>query len=441
VGNEWLNPSHHFFLICGVFTAIGVFWTLSNPSNPFAFLITLICWSLLKLDNLPQVPNHIILALCVNLMWISVLSYQLFTKRFDGERAYNTVRPFLMISVAIVYFFSVFHKLNLDYFNPLVSCAVELYTDITGIYTFFPNNGVTDSMVIYLTIAIEAAIPVLLFSRKFWKYGLLLAVLFHTLLSLHSNVFIMSFSAEIFALVSVFIPNDALRDLVSLIKRIAARFMVQEVIVKLLAAVSLITVIIVLAYFTMSSPGLEGLLKSMFRTIWLLGCLILIIIAFSFMRSSINRESISVNLRQAAYWIFPIILFINGLTPYLGLKTATNFSMFLNLWVKGKQNNNLVLRMNFPLTDYSSDLIQVLASNHPYFNALHDSGEEITHFELYRWIAEHPEVDSLRISFRHGGVSEEIIDIKHLEIPYDWFEQKLLIFRKLPAERPCPCQW
>jgi len=437
VGVEWLNPSHPFFLVCGILTAVCAIWTIFKLQT-LPFLLTLVFWSLLKFDNLPQVPNHIILALLVNIMWIMILLYQFIRRKPDPERAYTILAPYLRICLVIVYLFTVFHKLNVDYLNREVSCAVDLYSNLSDSFWLFPSGSGIDYFVIYTTLLIEALIPILLISRRLWRYGVLLAIGFHTLLSLHDNVYITSFSAEIFALLLVFIPSQALNEIVAVVSRLWNRFALRRLplFLALSIAFSAITFFVLSIYLVYESGGDQ--VKPLLQVFWIIFCLTLFFLVF-LIQSDYRREKIS-QMNMPVFFIFPILVVLNGVSPYFGLKTATNFSMFSNLWVKGEDNNHLLVGQNIVLLDYSKDLVDIVHSDQPYFQKLAENHEQITLFELSRWITEHPDLPDPRLVYRRNNQLYQ--HDKATDIPtFSWMERKFLIYRILPARRPCPCQW
>jgi hypothetical protein len=59
--------------------------------------------------------------------------------------------------------------------------------------------------------------------------------------------------------------------------------------------------------------------------------------------------------------LFPIILFIWGMTPYVGLRTTGNFSMFSNLRTEGLESNHIILGGNIlKVWDYQEDRVKVI---------------------------------------------------------------------------------
>ena len=432
VGTDWLNPSNYFFLGCAVLTAIFGLATLLKPSSKLLFLLMLVFWSLLKFDNMPAIPNHIIVALCINLFWIVSISMSLIRNELnDGGGIYRRIEPYLKYSVFILYFFSVFHKLNADFFNPEVSCAVELYSDISSSFPFLPNSNI-HGLLIYGTLIAEAAIPVLLLIRRTQLAGILLAIWFHFFLSLHSNVYIMSFSAEIYALLIPFLPSFAVQKIEAQIRSFRANYKY------IIPGLFLLVILIVLLF------GLSDLSKTIFSFGWAIWSGILFITSIWLFFTYRFRSGDKLRFVFNPWFAFiTALLFFNGITPYLGIKTATNFSMFSNLLVSGETTNHLLLPKSLPIVDYSSDLVDIIDTNDPYLGNVRMAHARITFFELERWLQEHGDEQSMVLIYNHNG---KLINLKGATTLAskgisDWLQKKFLIFRVIPADGPCPCQW
>jgi hypothetical protein len=59
-------------------------------------------------------------------------------------------------------------------------------------------------------------------------------------------------------------------------------------------------------------------------------------------------------------WAIPAVAVFNGATPYLGLKTVANYSMFSNLRTEGGRTNHLIVPAGrFALAGYQEDLARI----------------------------------------------------------------------------------
>ena len=61
----------------------------------------------------------------------------------------------------------------------------------------------------------------------------------------------------------------------------------------------------------------------------------------------------------------PLLVFANGLTPYLELKTGYGWNMYANLRTVDGESNHLVVRRTLPLTDEQADLVRIIATDDP----------------------------------------------------------------------------
>src|SRR3972149_1433923 len=66
--------------------------------------------------------------------------------------------------------------------------------------------------------------------------------------------------------------------------------------------------------------------------------------------------------------IFPAIVFLNGLLPYIGLKNIQVFAMFSNLQTEGGKTNHLLIPSSFQLFNNLEDLVSIKRSNNKALN-------------------------------------------------------------------------
>lgn len=457
VGHNWLNPSHEYIRVFAILTAILVFISILNPKKIIWFVLTLIFWSLLKIDNLPLVPNHIILALVVNFCILLGIYLNGTVEKSKEKRLgnlYNSISPILRWNLIILYFFTVFHKLNVDYFNPNVSCAVSLYHNISGRIALLPNSDFVNWSLIIGSLIIEALIPVLLLIPRSRLIGVVLGLCFHLLLSFHTSFYITSFSLELYALYVLFLPNNIFISIIQGIKKKRNfisnytrlnRFPKNKIFYLTLILFVLSVVYLILVSFQYDIEYLIKI-KVLFRFVWYVIASIIILIFFILLKRNniVDKENIF-RLKKNILLVFPLILIMNGVSPYFGIKTSTNFSMFSNLKTVGTENNSLIIPSNLDLVKYSSDLVEIIESDDEHLNMIKIKGEYITFFEFQRWIQEQDKLDESKTLYKRNN------ELKTLNLPKDknnqqyhsisWLEKKLLIYRNIPMDDPCPCQW
>src|SRR5690606_25004079 len=64
-------------------------------------------------------------------------------------------------------------------------------------------------------------------------------------------------------------------------------------------------------------------------------------------------------------WLVPALAALNGLTPYLEVKTAYGWNMYSNLSMVDGKSNHFVFRAGLPLTDEQSDVVEITSSPDP----------------------------------------------------------------------------
>lgn len=94
----------------------------------------------------------------------------------------------------------------------------------------------------------------------------------------------------------------------------------------------------------------------------------------------------------ALLYVFPILLIFIGLTPYLGLRTAGNFSMFSNLRTEGESSNHLLLGSNpLKVWGYQEDVVWILDIDDRYGDVIYHydgspRGYALPVVEFRKWI-------------------------------------------------------
>ena len=448
IGHDFLESSNNFYRACGAITLVLVIVTLLRPKSPMIFAACLTTWSTLKFGNLPFVPNHIVLALITNLALITAIFYhQGFRKSSSKEvmiRVYDQLAPFLRLMLIILYFFTVFHKLNWDYFNPQISCGTVLYEDIKEHLSFLPEHVIFIWLAIVGTLVIELLIPILLLIKGQVIKAILLGFAFHFVLSLHPNSFIFSFSAEVYAFYILFLPGSVILLLFDKVQSISRYIYQLSIPIKSLIAVLILGLLGVLNGINFTEGLYEGLKQWLhnLRLYWYIWNSLLIagaLMLFSAQSDPLSRMLPKV--RFNAFAIFPLLLFLNGSTPYLGIKTATNFSMFSNLKIVGEESNHMIIRRTLPLLPYDAQLVEIVESNTALFEDVQASNEYITLFEFRRRIKSNLFQNSARIIIKYDGEESTVILPEDDQPSNSVLAEKFLIYRGVPKSEVCHCQW
>ena len=163
----------------------------------------------------PNTANHILFNAMVSATIFTVMVAWWRTGRSQRHVAvlYSQIASILRLELVALYFFAVFHKLNVDYFRADVSCGGELLRELAERFTFVPVNDVTVIASLWTTIIVEAAIPVMLLIPRWRWWGIALGWGFHFVLGLHPHQGLFSFSAMLYALYFLFLPPEFVSQL------------------------------------------------------------------------------------------------------------------------------------------------------------------------------------------------------------------------------------
>jgi len=425
---------------------------LLAPHNTWFFLLMLGCSMANTLSWIPYTPNHILFELLVNggillsFGWALARSYRSGTSWSSigaslRHNWYAAFAPMARLSLCALYFWAVFHKLNWDYFNVQISCSTYLLDGYNQRLPFLPDFPTwAHWLAVWGTLLIEAAIPVLLCLRKTRLAGILLGFGFHYFLALHPHPGLYSFSGLMFALYMLFIPAQVPAKMEALAHTVLASYRAPV----LLAGRVVICVVVI----GIVGLGLQGIISPGFL-IWLIwGMLLATVCVLVIYRHAFVLETPArlLRVRPVALWIIPVLIFFNGLTPYLGLKTQTSFSMFSNLRVEGERSNHLFIPASVQLTSMAKDLVEIVDTNLETLQPFVLQNQLITFFELRRLTSEAAASNTdFQVKYLHHNDLQivQVVDGEstrpEVTKPHNWLTAKLIRFR--PVDKgPCLCK-
>ncbi|MDF7814353.1 HTTM domain-containing protein [Hymenobacter sp. YC55] len=445
----------HPFAI-GVLTAAALVTLI--PWSVWPLLLMLFCSVLNTFEWMPFAPNHITFEFIMNsgilatLVW-SIVRLYLKEKAIAAVRTpdfrdalFQTVAPFIRISLFILYFYAVLHKLNWDYFNPNISCSVFLLSGYAGRISFIPDNTLVQWSAIWGTILIEAAIPLLLYFRKTRYAGVLLGCGFHYFLALHPHPGLYSFSSMLFAIYFLFIADDVASTIHSFISNISYK---RQRLLSLLRVLFFVAVLVLLMLALTAGAHIDNIVHKLVIIgflIWLLwGLVLMALYLFTTLRhvQLANSSGALFHIKQPILLVVPLLVLFNGLTPYLGIKTQTNFSMFSNLRTEGNISNHLFIPTALQIFDMEKDLVEVTKTNLHGLQDLVDNKQVIPYFEFQRITSTaHSDFYATYI-YRNKAqtivVKGESSNHPELLTAHNWLAAKFIRFR--PVDKgPCLCK-
>ena len=390
----------------------------------FTAIITLATYR--YLDLFPNLANHSNFNLLVYLLLFPI-QWQIHTnKTVDYKNLFYCLRWLIFV----LYFFTIFHKLNWDFINPQSSCASQKLDDY---YRMIPHHW---SLIRYwfyastpaLGLIVEGIIPLFLFFGRTRFIAIpFVAILHFTLAPMGFTDF--SSLAMSFAWCFINPSNMSSRNLLKHFQYL--------VIASLLLSSSL---------FPFRFPkGIqayeiyEGFVFSLIYSVFI----------YKYYLKNISKESL---LLPKALWQKALIvfLFFFGMNSYLGLRTAGNFSMFSNLRTEGSTSNHILLSSNpLKIFSFQEDTIEVLKVSRKargFYKHMPMAGQLIPRVEFQRILQKIRKRKWTRIHLKVRYKDQEY-ETKHagfdpgFSFPVPEWQIKLMKFRHIQKEGPQWCQW
>ena len=443
-----------------LFVTLPALWLLLKPSSLWRLLAVAALQVLQVSWNGPaHASNHWVFVSAVNLTILLAVAWLAATRggnlrAVTGGMVLRAIVPVVRVELAILYGFAVLHKLNADFLTPAVSCASTQYAQIAAMYPVLPQGAWVDHSVIWGTLLVEAAIPVMLFVRRTRLLGVVLGALFHFVLTLNPAHVFFDFTSVLVATYFLFLPFDywtAARGgqvgwgrLQWLRDRIGAR--------RLLpvgrALLVLLAVLLVASYglrVTPDDPAVWKVLRESVRLVWVLYFVGLAAIFVRAMRrvdvTAATRGYGRGSLPLGVAAVLPVLLLVNGMTPYLGFKTEASFAMFSNLRTEVR-SNHLFMPEWLKMAGYQEDLVRIHTSSDPQLARMATRGQQMTWFDFRTLTRRLPGTTS--VTYTRGGTRHEVPSIGAVAALDDGpsaIPRRLLRFRVVePLDQPMPCR-
>jgi hypothetical protein len=418
------------------------------PRSILALCLFLLSSLMFWFQRLPFVPNHIFFEMLIHasmigtVLAVTACNWKKHLSPVELRAAiYEQMRPVIMGSLIIMYLFTVLHKLNWDFLNPAVSCAVSMHKELAASVPIIPSSEWTQWPTIIGTLLIELAIPIGLWWRRTRVPAVILGLLFHWFLALHPHGGIYSFSHLLYALYAVFLfssQEDPFRTWQKIPKL--------GVLAAKLAGVFIFGTACFLQIRAYKNGGNFLTVNAIGFYTWILFATWQVATYAPTLVKMGWQNFPSPTLRPISIlWIFLVLVFLNGSCPYLSLKTTTAFSMFSNIRTEGTGNNHLFMP-RLKLVQYQDELVEILESNNRQLQQHVKSKDLLTWFE-FRRIVSSQKRRNLVVKYKRLNEAEKIFEQKNaaadddLVTQHPWYLSRFLVFRPVGRlDRPMPCR-
>lgn len=482
----------------GIFLLVAlILWRGITPGRFSLFLAATTSYFVLL--EFPDVANHVNIALYCNLLLMVGIGYARARKhRFPSDDdVFELVRPLLQITLVLLYSLAGFHKLNADFVDMDVSCAGMF----AGLFVTMSRSelfGIPTALVVAAGILPAAY---LLLARSRWRRhrpvvgitlgiaGVMLAVI--VVRGPPSGFFAPAFEAGVLATAAVILAWELGGGLLLAVPRFQAAVLpVSWIMHAMLApinfvdfgslALALLFTFVPRPWFDLlNSPVRLPIVGLPVRRVYLYGAinvltavaglqslllkgLIFNVAALAFIWPLIVAAiappprpawaGVPLTSRLTPRWmlVFPAILLLHGLTPYLGLRTTGNFSMFSNLRTEGARSNHFLLGSNpLKIWGYQEDVVAITRIDdararigHNY-HPLQGNRLPVVEFRklIYAWTGAGAVIP---MTFEYRGRVHSTPDIVN---DPDWrveardWEMRSLDFRVIQPDGPNRCRW
>jgi hypothetical protein len=356
---------------------------------------------------------------------------------------YENMRVVARALLAIMYFYGIFHKINSDFLDPNVSCAVALYMPLAD--GFGLQNSLTGKyLAIWSTFIVEGIAIVSLYWKRWFAVGLLLALMFHFVIPISVYSWYMDFSSLVLALYILSVPREVSErfydNCARLFRALRERFgSFGQALPFGLVIVGAVAVVALLALFNRHVPiGIGHAYQSVWVLMWVVyGGLTMLLLSDAAL-SHLPWKGTVGPLRPVWLYALPALLFIGCTAPYIGLRTEASIAMFSNLHTEAGQSNHLLMPNPPYLFPYQRDVAMIKASSDPDLQEFADRKMGLVMFTLQERLRKKPQhwvTYELNGARHEKATAASIGAATHANL----WERKLLIFKPVDFARPKVC--
>ncbi|NNE96405.1 MAG: hypothetical protein HKN24_10290 [Acidimicrobiales bacterium] len=333
----------------------------------------------------------------------------------------------------VFYSFAAFSKLNSGFFDPVTSCArffANRPLELFGLPTI-GGEATVAALLPVLAAAIEISVPILLMITATRRIGLWIAIAFHLLLTIDVVQHFFDFTLLLLPLFLLFAAPGEL----SAFDRRLPRGRHPQVWTGIALSV------VLGATFPLAETW-RGLALLFVWATW--AALALLIVRFLFSGPD-GAANLSLRPVGSGAMLIAALFVLNGISPYLELKTATAFNMYSNLVTRDGTSNHFVVRTTLPIRSAQSNPLVIVDSTDPGLREYAEEGLVIVPGNLRSYLETH-EVRSVVVETASG----EVLDLSSsdreradevLGPPPSRLLQRVAPYRSFPTSGACHVSW
>jgi predicted DCC family thiol-disulfide oxidoreductase YuxK len=192
--------------------ALGLGLVLQPASTRLAAAL-LIAFAVDAWAQLPALSNHTVIKNFL-LLAIGACALRQMWRGGDWTAFYRDFAPTGRVLLVVMYVFGVFHKINTDFLDPEVSCAVALWRQMPAFLRWIDFTAFHYAA-IYGTLVIETVILACLLLPRTRTVAIGVGIAFHSLLALSAYAMYVPFSTLTIALHLLFIEEESAARILS----------------------------------------------------------------------------------------------------------------------------------------------------------------------------------------------------------------------------------